>query len=49
MIFDIGNKTLFKDFLTYYKRNSDDDLYFVSPNNPELVKHLEEFFERRMN
>lgn len=49
MVFNLKDKTLFKDFLAYYKRNACDELYFVSANNPKLVQYLEEFIERRIN
>jgi hypothetical protein len=49
MIFNVSNRTLYKDFLSYYKRNPCDELYFVSINNPKLIQYLEEFLERRLN
>ncbi len=49
MIFNVSERKLYKDFLAYYKRNPCDELYFVSINNPNLLKYLEEFIERRIN
>jgi len=49
MVFDISNRVLYKDFLSYYKRCDDDDYYIVSLNNPKLIQYLEEFLERRIN
>ena len=49
MVFNVSERKLYKDFLAYYKRNPCDELYYVSMNNPELLRHLEEFIERRMN
>ena len=49
MVFNIGDKTLYRDFMAYYKRNEGDELYFVSVDNPKLIKYLEEFIERRIN
>ncbi len=49
MIFNVSNRKFYKDFMSYYKRNPGDDIYFVSINHPEFVKYLEEFIERRMN
>lgn len=49
MVMNVTEKKLFRDFLAYYKRNPDDELYYVSINNPKLVQYLEEFIERRMN
>ncbi len=49
MVFHVEDRTLYKDFLAYYKRNPCDELYFVSVDNPKLIQHLEEFIERRIN
>lgn len=49
MVFNVEEKTFYKDFMAYYKRNECDELYFVSVNNPKLIKYLEEFIERRIN
>ncbi|MBI5664133.1 MAG: hypothetical protein HZC49_03440 [Nitrospirae bacterium] len=49
MVLNVSKKKLFRDFLAYYKRNPDDELYYVSINNPKLLQYLEEFIERRMN
>ena len=49
MIFNVEQKTLYKDFMAYYKRNECDELYFVSVSNPKLLQYLEEFIERRIN
>jgi hypothetical protein len=49
MVFNVSERKLYKDFLSYYKCNPCDELYYVSMNNPELLRHLEEFIERRMN
>ena len=49
MVFNVEEKTLYKDFMAYYKRNECDELYFVSVSNPKLIQYLEEFIERRIN
>jgi len=49
MIFVTPKRTLYRDFLSYYKQHSGDDFYIVSVNNPKLVQYLEEFIERRLN
>ncbi len=49
MVFNLAEKKLYKDFLSYYKRNPNDDVYFVSISDPEYLKYLEEFLERRVN
>jgi len=49
MVFNISQRKLYRDFLTYYKRSSCDDFYMVSVNNPKLLQYLEEFLERRLN
>ena len=49
MVFNVSDKKLYKDFLGYNKRNPCDELYFVSINNEQLLKYLEEFIERRRN
>jgi hypothetical protein len=49
MVFNIAKKTLYRDFLSYYKQDSCDDFYVVSVNNPKLAQYLEEFLERRLN
>lgn len=49
MIFNTVKRTLYRDFLSYYKQNSCDDFYVVSVNNPKLTQYLEEFLERRLN
>jgi hypothetical protein len=49
MIFNLSDKVLHKDFLGYYKCDPCDDLYYVSLDNPQLLKYLEEFLERRLN
>jgi len=49
MVFHVAERKLYKDFMAYYKRNPNDELYFVSINNPKLLKYLEEFLERRLN
>ena len=38
-----------KDFMSYYKRNKDDELLFVSVNQPELIEYLEEYLEKSLN
>ena len=40
-----------KDFMSYYKRNKDDELFFVSVsiNQPELVEYLEAYLEKNLN
>ena len=38
-----------KDFMSYYKRNKNDELFFVSINHPDLIKYLEEYLEKSMN
>jgi hypothetical protein len=49
MVLKTKGKRLFRDFLAYYKRHPDDELYYVSINNPKLLQYLEEFIERRLN
>jgi hypothetical protein len=49
MVFSSMSKRLYRDFLSYYKRDPEDDFYIVSANNPKLVQYLEEFIERRLN
>ena len=49
MVVTVEEKKLHNDFLAYYKRNPRDELYEVSINDPELLKYLEEFIERRRN
>lgn len=49
MVFNIAKRTLYRDFLSYYKKNSCDDFYVVSVNNPKLIQYLEEFLDRRLN
>lgn len=49
LVVNVDEKKLHTDFLAYYKRNPQDELYEVSINDPELLKYLEEFIERRMN
>ena len=49
MVVNVDEKKLHTDFLAYYKRNPQDELYEVSINDPELLKYLEEFIERRRN
>ena len=49
MVVTVEKKKLHRDFLTYYKCNSQDELYAVSISDPELLKYLEEFIERRKN
>jgi hypothetical protein len=49
MVLNSMCKRLYRDFLSYYKRDPEDDFYIVSVNNPKLVQYLEEFIERRLN
>jgi len=35
--------------MSYYKRNKDDELYYVCINHPELLEYLEEYLETCMN
>jgi hypothetical protein len=49
MVLNSMCRTLYRDFLSYHKRNPEDDFYIVSVNNPKLVQYLEEFIERRLN
>ena len=49
MVVTVEEKKLHKDFLTYCKCNCQDELYEVSISDPELLKYLEEFIERRKN
>lgn len=49
MVVNVDEKKLHKDFLAYYKRSPRDELYEVSINDPELLKYLLEFMERRKN
>jgi len=38
-----------KDFMSYYKRNKNDELLFVCINHPELLKYLDEYIQRSLN
>ncbi|MCK5506088.1 MAG: hypothetical protein KAJ10_13060 [Thermodesulfovibrionia bacterium] len=49
MVLNVSERKLHKDFMSYYKRNQTDDLYFVSIDHPDFIEYLEEFIERRMN
>lgn len=49
MVFQLTEKKLYRDFLSYYKRCEFDDYYIVSINNPKALQYLEEFLERRNN
>jgi hypothetical protein len=49
MVLNSMCRRLYRDFLSYYKRNPEDDFYIVSVNNPKLAQYLEEFIERRLN
>jgi len=49
MVLNSMCRQLHRDFLSYYKRNPEDDFYVVSVNNPKLAQYLEEFIERRLN
>ncbi len=49
MVFNVPKRTLYRDFLAYYKQSPCDDFYIVSVNNPKLLQYLEEFLERRIN
>jgi len=49
MVFNVSERTLYRDFLSYSKECEEDDLYVVSINNPKLLEYLEEFLDRRIN
>ena len=49
MILNTSKEKLPKDFMSYYKRNKNDELLFVCINHPELIKYLEEYLEKSMN
>ena len=50
LILNTEKEKLPKDFMSYYKRNKDDELYFVSVNQqPELIEYLEEYLEKSIN
>lgn len=49
MIFNVSEKKMFNDFMSYYKRNTEDDFYFVSIDQPQMIQYLEEFLDRRIN
>lgn len=49
MVLNTEDIKFYRDFMSYYKRNNDDELYFVSINHPDFIEYLEEFIERRMN
>lgn len=49
MVLNSMCRQLHRDFLSYYKRNPEDDFYIVSVNNPKLAQYLQEFIERRLN
>ncbi|MBC8413240.1 MAG: hypothetical protein ISR96_04210 [Nitrospira sp.] len=49
MVMNSADRKYYKDFMSYYKKSSCDDLYYVSIDHPEFLKYLEEFIERRIN
>ena len=49
MVLDTSKEKAPKDFLSYYKRNKNDELYFVSIHDPELIEYLEEYLEKSLN
>jgi hypothetical protein len=49
MVFNVADKKLHRDFLAYHKECDSDDYYVVSMDDPELLKYLEEFLDRRRN
>jgi hypothetical protein len=49
MVLNTSKGKLPKDFLSYYKRNQDDELYFVCVSDPEMMKYLEDYLEKSMN
>lgn len=49
MVFQLAEKKLYRDFLSYYKHCDSDDYYIVSINNPKVLQYLEEFLDRRNN
>ena len=49
LVVNVEEKKLHKDFLTYCKSSSQDELYEVSISDPALLEYLEEFIERRRN
>jgi hypothetical protein len=49
MVVNVDEKKLHKDFLTYCRCDSEDELYSVSISDPALLEYLEEFMERRKN
>ena len=49
MVFNVSERKLFKDFMSYYKCSECDDYYSVSVNHPKLIQYLEEFLVRRSN
>ncbi len=49
MVLNTSKETLPKDFMSYYKRNKEDELLFVCINHPELIKYLEEYLEKSIN
>ena len=49
MILNTEKEKLPKDFMSYYRRNEDDELLFVSINHPELIEYLEDYLEKSLN
>lgn len=49
MVLNTSKEKLPKDFMSYYKRNKDDELLFVCINHPDLIEYLEEYLEKSMN
>ena len=49
MVLDTSKGKLPKDFMSYYKRNKNDELFFVSISDPKLIEYLEEYLEKSLN
>ena len=49
MVINGSNEKVQKDFMSYYKRREEEELYFVSINHPKLIEHLEEYLDKSMN
>ncbi len=49
MVLNTSKGKLPKDFMSYYKRDKDDELLFVCINHPVHIEYLEEYLEKCLN
>ncbi len=49
MVLNISKETPPKDFMSYYKRSENDELFFVYINHTKLIEYLEEYLENSLN